>query len=82
VAAGFVGPLPVGVTFLGGRWSEGKLLAYAFDFEQATHARVPPQLIPSIGDAASASKPKPNAAGHRHAGAQAADRRTRMVHLR
>ena len=80
VPAGFVGPLPVGVTFLGGRWSEPELLAFAYDFEQATHARVPPQLIPSIGDAASAGKPQ--GAAHRHAGSPAADRRTSWLPLR
>ena len=60
VAAGFVGPLPIDVTFMGGRWSEGTLLAYAYDFEQATHARVPPRLIPSIGagDPSAAAKPE------------------------
>ena len=55
VPAGFVGPLPVGVTFIGGRWSEPTLLGFAYDFEQATHARVPPRFIPTIGDDASAS---------------------------
>ena len=51
VPAGFVGPLPIDISFIGGRWSEPQLLAYAYDFEQATHARRPPQFIPTIGDA-------------------------------
>jgi amidase len=45
VPAGFVGHLPVGVTFIGGRWSEPQLLGYAYDFEQATHVRVPPTFL-------------------------------------
>ena len=54
VPAGFVGPLPVGVSFIGGRWDEPSLIGLAYAFEQATHVRVPPQFIPSIGDGASA----------------------------
>jgi amidase len=56
VPAEFVGPLPVGVSFFGGRWDEPKLIALAYAFEQATKVRVPPQFIPTIGiDDASAS---------------------------
>jgi amidase len=54
VPAGFVGPLPVGVSFIGGRWDEPQLLALAYAFEQATKVRVPPQFIPTIGGDASA----------------------------
>jgi amidase len=56
VPAGFVGPLPVGVSFIGGRWDEPTLIALAYAFEQATQIRVPPQLIPSIGDGSSAAR--------------------------
>jgi amidase len=56
VPAGFVGPLPVGVSFIGGRWDEPTLIALAYAFEQATHVRVPPQFIPSIGDGSSAAR--------------------------
>jgi amidase len=42
--------LPIGITFLGGRWAEPKLIGFAYDFEQATKVRVPPEFIPTIGD--------------------------------
>ena len=45
VASGFVGPLPVDVSFIGGRWSEPTLIGFAYAFEQATHVRVPPQFL-------------------------------------
>jgi amidase len=45
---GYVAGLPVGVSFLGPRWSEPRLLALAYAFEQATKARKLPTLLPSI----------------------------------
>lgn len=47
VPMGFAGPLPLGVSFIGGAWSEGRLLALAYAFEQATHARRAPTLLPT-----------------------------------
>jgi len=44
VPAGFVQGLPVGVSFIGTAWSEGKLIQYAYAYEQATKARRPPKL--------------------------------------
>jgi hypothetical protein len=53
--------LPIGVTFIGGRWSEPKLLGLAFDFEQATDVRVPPTFVRSIGDDLFPGAPNPPA---------------------
>jgi amidase len=50
VPAGYDAGLPIGITFIGGRWAEPELLGLAYDYEQATHVRVPPQFIPTIGD--------------------------------
>ena len=49
--------LPVGVSFLGPRWSEPRLLGLAYAFEQATQARRAPALLPSIARAAPAPPP-------------------------
>ena len=49
VPMGFVGELPVGVSFFGTAWSEPSLVGMAFAYEQATHARRTPRFIPSIG---------------------------------
>jgi len=59
VPAGHIAGLPIGVTFMGRRWSEPKLLGLAYDYEQATHVRVPPQFIPTIGDALFPGLPNP-----------------------
>ncbi len=58
VPAGYDAGLPLGITFIGPRWGESKLLGLAYDYEQATHVRVPPQLtaqggqpgMPTTGD--------------------------------
>lgn len=44
VPAGYLHGLPIGLSFIGGAWSEEKLIRLANAFEQATHARHPPSL--------------------------------------
>ena len=54
VPAGYVSGLPVGVSFFGPRWSEPRLIALAYAFEQATHHRRPPASTPPLpGDSLS-----------------------------
>jgi amidase len=49
VPAGYAfGELPVGVTFMGRRWSEPTLIKIAFAFEQATRVRRPPKFLPTL----------------------------------
>ena len=61
VPAGYDAGLPIGITFIGGRWAEPELLGFAYDYEQATQSRVPPQFIPTIGDALFPGVPNPAA---------------------
>jgi amidase len=44
VPMGLIDGLPVGITFAGTAWSEARLLAVAYDYEQASQARVPPSM--------------------------------------
>jgi amidase len=48
VPAGMWQGLPVGLSFIGTAWSEPALIQFAYAFEQATHARVTPQLLPTL----------------------------------
>src|SRR5258708_29394721 len=40
--------LPVTLSFIGGAFSEPKILGYAYAFEQATHARARPSTTPPL----------------------------------
>ncbi len=52
VPAGFTGDaLPVGLSFFGPAFSEGKLISYGYSFEQATHARHRPIHTPPLAGA-------------------------------
>lgn len=48
VPAGEYRGLPIGMLFYGAPWTEGKLLAYAADFEVIMNARREPKLAPTV----------------------------------
>jgi amidase len=47
VPAGYLYGMPVGLSFVGGAWSEPALIGMAYAFEQATQHRRAPRFAPS-----------------------------------
>jgi amidase len=48
VPMGQVRGLPVGLSFIGPKWSDARILALGYAYEQASHARFAPRFLPSI----------------------------------
>jgi amidase len=48
VPMGAVMGLPVGLSFIGPAWSEARLLAYGYAYEQAAKAKQTPHFLPSV----------------------------------
>jgi amidase len=68
VPAGYSHELPVGISLIGTRWNEPKLIKIAFAFEQASHVRHKPKFIPTLGhpapfDEADAAVTAPSSTG-------------------
>jgi len=45
VPEGYNGRSPEGISFFGRGWSEARLLAYAYAYEQQSHRRLPPTMV-------------------------------------
>jgi len=48
VPMGAVRGLPVGLSFIGAKWSDARILALGYSYEQASRARFAPRFLPSI----------------------------------
>jgi amidase len=56
VPMGFVRGMPVGISFIGGKWDDARILSLGYAFEQATHARRDPAMAPTV-DRDAATRP-------------------------
>jgi len=52
VPMGAVRGLPVGLSFLGPKWSDAMILSLGYAYEQASHRKVDARFIPSVEDSA------------------------------
>lgn len=48
VPMGYLAGLPVGLSFIGPRWSEARLLSFGYAFEQKIQVRKAPQFLPTV----------------------------------
>jgi amidase len=48
VPMGQVRGLPVGLSFIGAKWDDARILSLGYAYEQASHRRVEPRFLPSI----------------------------------
>jgi amidase len=48
VPMGQIRGLPVGLSFIGAKWSDALILSLGYSYEQASHARIEPRYLPSI----------------------------------
>jgi amidase len=63
VPMGQVRGLPVGLSFMGARWDDARILALGYAFEQASNRRVEPRFLPSIEESPEVA-PHLRPAGH------------------
>jgi amidase len=56
VPMGLVKGLPVGLSFIGPKWSDAMILSLGYAYEQASQKRVDPQFLPSIEEAPDIAK--------------------------
>jgi amidase len=51
VPMGLIKGLPVGLSFIGTKWDDARILSLGYAYEQASHRIATPRLLPSIEDA-------------------------------